>query len=65
MADFAKEPGVSVMTVSYALRYHAKIPKATRERVQREAKRLGYVPSPEISRLMHLLRAGRSDAFRG
>jgi DNA-binding LacI/PurR family transcriptional regulator len=57
MTDIASEIGVSVMTVSLALRNHAKIPAATRERVHRAAIKLGYVRSPEISRLMHLLRA--------
>ncbi len=56
LSDIARELGVSVMTVSYALRHHTKIPKVTREKVQRVAARLGYMPNPEISRLMHLLR---------
>lgn len=52
------------MTASYSLRNHAKIPRPTRERVQRAAKKIGYVPQPELGRLMHLLRAHRQPAYQ-
>ena len=41
------------------MRNNPKISRATRERVQRAANKIGYVPHPEIGRLMHLLRAKR------
>lgn len=50
--DVAKAAGVSLMTVSLALRNHPKISAATRERVRRLAEKLGYRPDPEIARLM-------------
>jgi len=52
------------MTASYAMRNHPKIPPVTRNRVQRVAKKIGYVPNPEISRLMHLLRAKRMTSYQ-
>lgn len=64
MSAIARHLGVSVMTVSYALRDHAKIPATTRRKVKQAAARLGYVPNPEISRLMHLLRDGRPSVQR-
>lgn len=52
------------MTASYAMRNNPKISRATRERVQRAAKKIGYVPHPEIGRLMHLLRAKRMPTYQ-
>jgi len=54
--DIAKAVGVSMMTVSLALRDHGKISKATKEKVQAMAKEMGYVKDPEISRLMAYIR---------
>ncbi len=64
LADVARAAGVSLMTVSYALRNNPKIPAATREKVKRAAKKVGYVPHPEIGRLMHLLRAKRMPSYQ-
>ena len=64
LADVARLAGVSLMTVSYALRNNPKISAATRERVQRAARKIGYVPHPEIGRLMHLLRAKRMPSYQ-
>ncbi len=64
LADVAKLAGVSLMTVSYALRNNPKISLRTRERVQRAARKAGYVPHPEIGRLMHLLRAKRMPSHQ-
>jgi LacI family transcriptional regulator len=64
LTHVAQKAGVALMTASYALRNHPKIPLVTRERVQRAAKNLGYVPNPEISRLMHLLRSRRIAAYQ-
>jgi LacI family transcriptional regulator len=45
MKGIARELGVSVVTVSKALRDHPDISKATRERVLLKAKELGYRPN--------------------
>lgn len=50
--DIAKLVGVSIMTVSLALRNNTKISPETRRRVSEAAERLGYRPDPEIARLM-------------
>jgi LacI family transcriptional regulator len=59
LTDIAKKTGFSVMTVSYALRNHPKISDATRRRIRQAAERLGYVPDPEIVKLMTRIRLGR------
>jgi LacI family transcriptional regulator len=45
MKDIARELGVSVVTVSKALRDHPDISKATRERIILKARELGYRPN--------------------
>lgn len=55
MADIGRAAGVSVSTVSLALRNSPLISLATRTRVQAMADRLGYVPDPQLSRLMSYL----------
>lgn len=55
MADVAEEVGVSLATVSRALRGLDGVSEDTRERVREVAARLDYIPSPEASGL-----AGRS-----
>lgn len=62
MRDVARAAGVSPMTVSLALRAHARIPAATRERVIAAARRLGYCLRPEVA---HLMRAMRSRKLAG
>jgi len=54
--------GVSLVTASYALRNNPKISAPTRRRVARAAKKLSYIPDPELGRLMYLLRLGRPVA---
>lgn len=44
MEDIANEAGVSLMTVSRALKPNTSVAPATRERIQAVVKRLGYVP---------------------
>jgi LacI family transcriptional regulator len=45
MKDIARDLGVSVVTISKVLRNHADISSATRERVLRRVKELGYRPN--------------------
>lgn len=55
----AKIAGVSVMTVSRALRNSPNVAPATRLAVQRAVQRLGYQPDPQITRLMARVRSYR------
>jgi LacI family transcriptional regulator len=56
MKHVAQAAGVSVMTVSLALRHDPSIPLATRERVLATAARVGYRRNPLVSALMAGLR---------
>ena len=58
----AAAAGVSLMTVSLALRNSPLLRRETTKRVQAVADRLGYRPDPEISRLMSRLRPSRKTA---
>lgn len=58
MEEIAIRAGVHRTTVSMALRNHPKLPLATRERIQKIAAEMQYVPNPLVSALMHY-RAGR------
>lgn len=51
MADVARRTGVSIATVSRALRGEKGVSEATRLRIQRIADELAYVISPEASKL--------------
>lgn len=57
--DIAAKAGVAVSTVSYALRNHPSIPRATCMRIQEIATRMGYHPDPQISALMAHIGRGR------
>lgn len=59
MSDLAKAAGVSKMTVSLALRGHAKISAATRDRIRALAEKMGYRPNPLVQTLMANLRSTR------
>ena len=59
----AEQAGVSRMTVSLALRGHAKISDSTKEKVRKAAKALGYVPNPHISALGTHIRSARQKAL--
>src|SRR5208282_2052451 len=48
----ARTAGVHVTTVSLALRDHPSLPMRTRERLQRLARQMGYVPDPALSALV-------------
>ena len=63
MKHVAQAAGVSVMTVSLALRHAPSIPVATRERVLAAAEKLGYRRNPLVSVLMAGLR-GRQRVGR-
>jgi len=65
--DIAKQMGLSVSAVSYALRNSPEVSKATREKVQRVAKEMGYVPSPAMGALAEYrrsIRSAESEGFR-
>jgi len=64
MADVARRAGVSKNTVSLALRNDSQIPPATRTRIAKIARQLGYRKNPTVSHLMAELRGSRSPAFQ-
>jgi DNA-binding LacI/PurR family transcriptional regulator len=64
MQAVAAASGVSVMTVSRALKNNPRISAATRQRVQETARRLGYRPNPLVSVLMSQLRGSRRKQYR-
>jgi DNA-binding LacI/PurR family transcriptional regulator len=51
LKSIADKAGVSVSTVSLALRKDPRIKKATREQIEKIAKELGYSPNPLLSSL--------------
>jgi LacI family transcriptional regulator len=57
LADIARKAGVSVMTVSRALRNQVNISPATQKRIRDIADELGYRPNPLVSALMTYRRA--------
>lgn len=61
LREIAKEMGVSVATVSLALRNHPRISEPMRERVQQVAHEMGYKPNPMVTSLMAQMRGGRSN----
>jgi DNA-binding LacI/PurR family transcriptional regulator len=62
--DLARAVGVSVMTVSRALRGEPRVAPATRERILAAAAELGYRPDPDLSRLMQRVRSRKAVRFR-
>lgn len=64
MKMVAARAGVSVSTVSLALRDHPAISLATRERVARVARDLGFTQNPVVAQLMSELRNSRVRGFR-
>jgi DNA-binding LacI/PurR family transcriptional regulator len=57
MRALARMAGVSVQSVSLALRNQPSIGIETRSRIQALARKLGYAPDPALVKLMHHLRA--------
>lgn len=64
IADIAQALGVSMMTVSLALRDKPRISKAMKERVLTKAEELGYQRDPEVSRLMAYIRKRRTSRLQ-
>src|SRR6201996_5015560 len=59
MKTVAAKAGVSIMTVSRALRNQPNLPDKTRARIKRIAQEIGYRPNPLVSTLMAQLRGNR------
>lgn len=61
--DIAQKAGVSVATVSFAMRNRSKVSEATRLRIQSIAEECGYRPNPMVTALMaqHRRRSGRQQ----
>lgn len=64
MALIAEKAGVSKNTVSLALRGNRQIPPATRRKIERIAKAVGYTKDPLVAHLMTELRKGRPAGYR-
>ncbi|MGC9452812.1 MAG: LacI family DNA-binding transcriptional regulator [Oceanipulchritudo sp.] len=64
MKDVAAAAGVSVMTVSYALKGSREVSEKTRKKVQKVAEKLGYIPDPLLTRLSSY-RSGRARSEKG
>jgi len=63
--QIARLVGISPSAVSLALRESPKISEATRLRVHRQARRMGYRPSPKVRELMAQVRASRDTRSEG
>ncbi len=63
--EIARTLGLSHTTVSEALRDSPRVNVATRKRVQKAAKAVGYRPNPLAGALMSEMRRARSGTFRG
>ncbi len=65
LSDIARECGVSVSTVSLALRDHPRISATTKALVKAAAARIGYTPNRSVARVMGEIRArGARSSFR-
>jgi LacI family transcriptional regulator len=64
MRDLAKLAGVSVMTVSRALRNHPKISTNTKERINRLAIEKGYMVNPLVAAQMASIRARKIVRYK-
>ncbi|MBC2600241.1 LacI family DNA-binding transcriptional regulator [Puniceicoccus vermicola] len=63
--DIAKEANVHPSTVSLAMSNSPSLAKATRERIQTIAKKMGYQPDPFLSQLATYKHHGHDGIFRG
>lgn len=64
LMDIARSTGYSVMSVSYALRNHPKLKESTRSFIQKAAQEMGYVPDPEVVKLMSRIRMNQKIETR-
>ena len=62
--QIARLSSLSACTVSLALNNNPKIPVATRQRVQRIARRIGYRPNAKVTELMAHIRLTRAKQIR-
>lgn len=65
LADIARSAGVSRTAASYGLRDLPHIAPATRARIQRAARTLGYRPDPVLAKLMAHLHGARRTRYSG
>ncbi len=63
--SLARRLGLSVATVSEALRGVPRVSADTRERVQRHARKLGYQPNPLLGAALSAVRRARHRDYRG
>ncbi len=63
LRQVAERVGVSAMTVSRALRDSPRVAPRLKARIQKVATELGYVPDPEVARLMSHLRLRNKAAL--
>jgi LacI family transcriptional regulator len=63
--EISRVARVSQSTVSRALRNHPALPRATCERIQAVARRLGYVENPLLSAVLGSVRRGRRQSYFG
>ncbi len=61
LGEIAKQAGCSRATVSYALNNSRQVSEATRKRIQKLAREMGWLPNPELARQMQITRRTRSD----
>ncbi|MDR1284192.1 MAG: LacI family DNA-binding transcriptional regulator [Opitutaceae bacterium] len=61
----AAQLGVSHTTVSLALRNHASLPKATKDRIRDFAKKAGYHPDPMLGSLVAYRQRNSPQSFKG
>ncbi|MCD8482628.1 MAG: LacI family DNA-binding transcriptional regulator [Verrucomicrobia bacterium] len=64
LVDIARKTGYSVMSVSYALRNHPKLKESTRDIICKAAEEMGYVPDPDIVKLMSRIRMNQKIETR-
>lgn len=65
ISSLARQLGLSVATVSEALRDCPRVKAATRQRVQRAAQRAGYRHNPLIGAALSAVRRGSQQHYRG
>lgn len=65
LTDIAKAAGVSVSTVSRALRDNPRISQQVRDKIQKIAQDLGYRPNPHISALMTSMKRQEELPYKG